>query len=279
VTIDIPDHNHGYTVNIPDHDHDVSISDTSTDNTEFSNIVFAQDKATTTTIGTTNTTVLSFSLPTTSVSYALVDIQAIYFDTGTVNWSLFSFATNEDYPDATGFERSAPELDYDTPGTVGPYSTDSITLLVNEDISGGTLDVQAQADVSDIEATVIAHVIAAGNHTHDVSDTTTSDAGGSFFEDTTTDGGGGFFGTETSDTTTGVEPGIFTTTDTPSNVGVTINGNTVATGIGTGTFETTIDVGGEFTKDAWNTVEVSSDSLGIIEVSAAIDGYDQIGTN
>jgi len=119
--------------------------------------------------------------------------------------------------------------------------------------------------------------MAAGNHTHDVSDTTTSDGGGSFFEDTTTDGGGGFFGTETSDTTTGVEPGIFTTAATPSNVDVAINGTTVASNIGTGTFETTVDVPGAFTKDAWNTVEVSSDTLGIIEVSAAIDGYDQIG--
>ena len=215
----------------------------------------------------------------TDISYAIVNLQAIYYDTGTLNWLLFSTQTGNYYPSARGFTRSAPELDYDTPGSIGPYSTDAVTLLVNEDVSGGDLQIYAEADTADIEATVNAHVMAAGNHTHDVSDTTTSDGGGSFFEDTTTDGGGGFFGTETSDTTTGVEPGIFTTTDTPSNVGVTINGNTVATGIGTGTFETTIDVGGAFTKDAWNTVEVSSDSLGIIEVSAAIDGYDQIGVN
>jgi hypothetical protein len=73
-------------------------------------------------------------------------------------------------------------------------------------------------------------------------------------------------------------PGIFTTNDVPSNVDVAINGNSVATNIGTGTFETTVDVGGEFNNDAWNDVEVSSDSLGIVEVSAFIEGYDKIGT-
>jgi hypothetical protein len=89
--------------------------------------------------------------------------------------------------------------------------------------------------------------------------------------------------TETTDTETPEHthpplPGIYTTNDVPSNVDVAVNGTQVASNIGTGTFETTVDVGGEFTNDAWNEVEVSSDSLGIVEVSAFIEGYDKIGT-
>lgn len=74
------------------------------------------------------------------------------------------------------------------------------------------------------------------------------------------------------------DPGIFTTNDTPSNVGVDINGTTVATGIGTGTFETTVDIGGDLTNDAWNDITLTSDSLGRLQATVFIEGYDQVGT-
>jgi hypothetical protein len=76
------------------------------------------------------------------------------------------------------------------------------------------------------------------------------------------------------------EPGIIQFgSDTPSNVDVIINGNTVATDIGSGLFETEVDIGGELTVGAWNDIELSSDSLGHIQATVSIDGYKQIGKN
>jgi len=106
---------------------------------------------------------------------------------------------------------------------------------------------------------------AISKHTHGIDKTETSN------------GGGAFFTTETSTTAVGQEPGIFTTADTPTNVGVDINGTTVATGIGTGTFETTVDIGGDLTNDSWNDITLTSDSLGRLQATVFIEGYDKVG--
>lgn len=100
----------------------------------------------------------------------------------------------------------------------------------------------------------------------------------SFEEDTvTSDSGGGT--TETTDTAAGVSPGIEETADVPGGCDVLVNGTTVATDVGTGTFETTVDISGELTRGAWNMIEVTSDSLGHVQATISIDGYKQIGAN
>jgi len=63
----------------------------------------------------------------------------------------------------------------------------------------------------------------------------------------------------------------------PSNVDLLINGNTVATDIGSGEFETVVDVAGEFNVDAFNTIEAASDSLGHIRLTPFVEAYKQIG--
>jgi len=65
--------------------------------------------------------------------------------------------------------------------------------------------------------------------------------------------------------------------DTPTSVDVIIEGNTVATDIGSGTFETEVDISGEMTAGQWNDIELSSSSLGHIQATVSIDGYKQIG--
>lgn len=97
-------------------------------------------------------------------------------------------------------------------------------------------------------------------------------------ETETSDGGGAFFTTESSSTAVGQEPGILTTADTPSNVGVEINGTTVASGIGTGTFQTTVDIAGDLINDSWNDISLTSDSLGRVQATVFVEGYDQVGT-
>lgn len=64
---------------------------------------------------------------------------------------------------------------------------------------------------------------------------------------------------------------------TPSNVDLIINGSTVATNIGTGEFETIIDVSDEFNADAWNTIEAASDSIGHLRLTPYVEAYKQIG--
>jgi hypothetical protein len=75
------------------------------------------------------------------------------------------------------------------------------------------------------------------------------------------------------------DPGIteFAST-TPTGVDVVINGTTVATDIGTGEFETEVDIAGELTRGAWNDIELTSDTLGHIQATVSIDGYKKIGT-
>ena len=72
------------------------------------------------------------------------------------------------------------------------------------------------------------------------------------------------------------QPGIFETGDVPSNVDLLINGSVVESNIGSGTFQTTIDVSGEMTPGTWNQIEVRSDSLGVVSVTPAIEAYKQI---
>jgi len=75
-----------------------------------------------------------------------------------------------------------------------------------------------------------------------------------------------------------VEPGVQNFgSETPTGVDVIIDGNTVATDIGSGTFETTVDISGELTQDSWNLIELTSSTLGHIQGTLSIDGYKQIG--
>jgi hypothetical protein len=77
-----------------------------------------------------------------------------------------------------------------------------------------------------------------------------------------------------------VDPGIDNfASETPSNVDVLIDGNTVATDIGSGEFETSVDISDELTPDAWNFIELTSDTLGHIQATISIDGYKRIGIN
>jgi hypothetical protein len=65
--------------------------------------------------------------------------------------------------------------------------------------------------------------------------------------------------------------------ETASGVDVIVNGSTVATDIGTGEFETEVDISNELTRGAWNNVEVSSGTLGLLICTLGLEAYRQIG--
>jgi hypothetical protein len=64
---------------------------------------------------------------------------------------------------------------------------------------------------------------------------------------------------------------------TPDNVNVLVNGSTVATNIGSGEFETTVDLSGDLNRAAWNTIELDADSRGFIQATVSAQAYKQIG--
>lgn len=73
------------------------------------------------------------------------------------------------------------------------------------------------------------------------------------------------------------QPGIYETNNVPGNVDVIVNGTTVATDVGIGLFETEIDLSGEFTRDSWNEIELTSSGLGVLQATVFLEGYDKIG--
>lgn len=110
--------------------------------------------------------------------------------------------------------------------------------------------------------------VAVPQHTHDVNTTSTTELGTTISE--TSDASG--------DHTHPVDPGVTEFSgETASGCDVLVNGSEVATNIGTGEFETTVDLSGDLTRGAWNLVEVTSDSLGLIIGTMGITAYRQIG--
>lgn len=72
---------------------------------------------------------------------------------------------------------------------------------------------------------------------------------------------------ETTQSTAALEPGINDyPSETASNCDLIVNGNTVATNIGSGTFNTTVDISGQFSAGD-NTIELTSDTLGLANLS------------
>jgi len=72
------------------------------------------------------------------------------------------------------------------------------------------------------------------------------------------------------------EPGIIEfPEELPSNVGVSVNGETVSTNVGNGQFTEVVDIGG-LLEEGFNRIEITSDSLGHIRGTVAADFYRQI---
>jgi hypothetical protein len=75
------------------------------------------------------------------------------------------------------------------------------------------------------------------------------------------------------------QAGIFETGDTVTDLNISINGSDSGAGfIGSGTFETVIDISGEMNPDSWNDFTVYSSDLGLVQVTVFVEGYDKIGT-
>jgi hypothetical protein len=124
-------------------------------------------------------------------------------------------------------------------------------------------------EITDTSTEVAVYQEGVHDHQNDFFDVTTETALGNTTSETST---------AESAHTHPVDPGVTEfPSETASSVDVLVNGNTEATDIGTGTFETTVDLSGTLMPGAWNTITVASTTLGLLQCTAAIDVYRQVG--
>jgi hypothetical protein len=270
-------HDHDLTVTHPSHDHNVthpshnhSVSTTSTDNSNFQKVAAASSSGKTVTISQTGMdTLFSFSESTAhSELFVFVQLELRDGTQGTVPVAvrLENTATGEYYPSSFG----------EGFGALGTNrATNAYLITIPADVSGDTIEIQAETQQSSqLDVFTVYNYWVIGKHTHDVSDTSTTALGTTETSTTAL----GTTETSTSDTTAGFEAGIFKTGDTASGIDVDINGTTVATDIGNGTFETVIDIDDDMTPGTWNDFTLTTDSgLGRLRITPFVQGYDQIG--
>lgn len=268
------DHSHSVDVTHPSHDHNFTVDATSTDNTEFTDVVANGTSFNYTSVDNTWTTVDSFSPSTTSdISFMAVNGAVLHNDSNQsdavpILVRLYDSTDGTYYPDSGGFNAAA--VPYNLDG--GPSN---VNFLVSSDVSGHSFDVQANTDAAySIEIGVQSQYMAAGAHNHSISQTSTSDTELGTTSSETSDASG--------DHTHPPEPGVIEsfggTVHYPSNCDVTVNGTAVGVsmGDGTGPFEQEVDLAGMLNPGQVNTVRISSDSLGHIQSNLDVDVYRQI---
>jgi microcompartment protein CcmK/EutM len=155
------------------------------------------------------------------------------------DYRLENTTTGNFVPNSNGFTATSQE------------TTDREVFLVEAtDVNGDAIEFQM--DTAGNSAAITLYYLATGQHTHRV-----------------------MFPNHTHPVDAGI---IEFGAETPSNVDVLVDGTTVATDIGSGTFETTVNLDGDLTSGAWNDIELSSDSLGHLQATVSIQAYDQIGS-
>ena len=194
--------------------------------------------------------------PTANGSEFFVVVNVFYEqDDGYVigDFRLENVTTGEYYPNAFGYEhRYAP-----VPADSAVGGSNTFMFRVPEDVRGDTLEVQGRysfkLNANDINWRVKIDSAVIGKHTHD------PDPGviESFPDDPNSNAADELL---------------------PSNVDLLVNGSTVATDIGSGEFDTTVDITGTLNRDAFNTIAAASDSTGHVRLTISSETYKQIGT-
>ena len=265
----VPDHDHSFTVQDHDHTVDISESATSTENTDFSNISETSvDTADGVAIDGSFTTVADFTInsETDAVSQTLIMIDALAqsdVGDGSVVARVKDTTTGEEYPFSFGVPRS-----------VTGGASASWVIPIFEDIDGHDVRVDLRADNAEGTYDTSVYSMSSGFHTHNFSvsaTSTTSNGGGT--SSTTSNGGGT---STTTDSETALDPGIVTEdSQTPSNVSVSIDGTTVASGLNH-PIDTTVDIEGVLSAGA-NTIEATSDTLGELRLGVTFEALKNTG--
>jgi hypothetical protein len=222
-----------------DHFHQVPVTITSQPQTDSDKVEEAASSFSSTFIDDTSFEVLTTISPTNSCERLNVNLEQLGLsNTVGLEWRLYNTDTFEYFPDDS----------VATVNTRAPAGSISSTRIdIPADVSGDNIEVQVQSDDSSSAVTPRVVWWTDGEHIHGVDDTETTDASG--------------------DHTHPVEPGLEEfPAETASGVDLVVNGNTVATDIGSGEFTTTVDISGQLTAGD-NTIEAVSDTLGLINLT------------
>lgn len=166
--------------------------------------------------------------------------------------------------DESGTKYSTNGYVYTTPISGGLEQWVSFVGIVPRNTKGENIRMYLENSIGENIETYLAHTqwFASGKHTHDVSisDSAVSTSAVGFDP-----GVNEWDGIDQS-------PGL-----TPDNVGVVVNGSTVASNIGSGEFETEVDLSGDLTPGGFNDVELTTASTGGMFATLSVDAYRQIG--
>jgi len=158
------------------------------------------------------------------------------------------------------------------------------TILTSSDLEGETLELFATVwETSDGNGVTLESnwsVTAIPEHDHAINDASETALG----TNETSTAALGTTTTESSANKIGFTPGVSVWDGidqspelTPSNVDLLVNGSTVASNIGSGEFETTVDLTDELIRNNWNDVEVTSDERGFVSLTVYAEAYRKVG--
>jgi len=267
------DHDHGFSV--PDHDHDFQVATSETSDavpaSDETEVFAANGTETNVSFDNDGTVLYSDTIdgattgdPIEGWPYYIVGSAAI--DSGESDaFRQTSLFVN--FPNLPG--RSEYNLTTTTETPSKTYTRVDGSGIVTRDVAGDTIELRLKASYPNATTQDITwgfRIYAIDPHTHNtdvIQSSTTSDGGAT---------------SSTTNTQAGVNIGVESTSATASNVDVVVNGSTVATGIGGGVFDETIDLRGELQRDAKNRVEVISDSPGRFFAGVDIDAYRKVGS-
>jgi hypothetical protein len=261
-----PSHTHDVDVTHPAHSHTVNETVTSTDNAEFSAVTEQQDTIEFLDIDDLGWTADSRSFsPTSDTSsvFAHAQVKATGTDGGTMEARLKNTTTGNTYGPVTF--NIAPAS-----GNSGDTRVQGTSVLFQDptNCNGETLQMEYRAASGAFQIGSFTYFSAIGQHTHDVSVNTTSSQE---------------LGTTTAETsassapphTHAPDPGIEEFGNLlPLDVDASINGSSLGLALGNGTseFEHIEDIRDELNVGAWNTITLSSDTLGhlVADVSGLV---------
>jgi len=258
------------------HNHGISFSDSavSENNSNYNQSVSdgsgtsQGSVATETRENITSTTVSAGGGSTTDAINVGTDISELYAAAAVyIKWEQEAVISNncEIYlEDESGTRYSGNSYVYTTPIDGGLEHWISYVGIVPKNTKDENIRMYLENSVGENIETYLAHTqwFASGKHTHNisVSDTTISDSAVGF------------------DPGVNLWDGIDQSPElTPSNVDVLVNGTQVASNIGSGEFETTVDLGGALNRGAWNEIELDADSRGFVQATVSARAYEQIG--
>ncbi|WP_324757102.1 hypothetical protein [Haloarcula montana] len=247
VEVTHPSHDHSVSVHHPSHDH--SIDTTSTDNADFESVTEATASLGGGALSTSDWTAFSSITPSGGTSevmgVSLLKVTGLSSRADPIIYiRLRNTSTGETYGSGIEYQVRKDTNDNSTP------SSTTVVLRDPTDCDGQTVQFEYKNQVGDAEVSVSEYYVGIGKHTHEVSDTTTTELGAT--ETATSSTELGATESSTSSSTVAFSPTIVEqfngNTSYPTDVEVSAGGQTITTlsGDSSQDWQETLDLKGVF---------------------------------